>query len=301
MRVIIAYDGSSDADAAIAELSRAGLPRDSEVLVVSVADFSVATPTLSEFDLVSAASTRMEAVLTRVRQRKARLLKETRAMVSEVVHRLRPQFPDWTVNSEVMRGTPAEELLRKVREWNADLIMGGSQGRSAIGRFFLGSVSKSVAERADCSVRVVRHRNDKADTEPSEIILAAKSPVDAERIVEAVSQRVWRGDTRMRLVAVDDGFSRGRVSAFYSDGKSIYESIAQRLAASGAQVSVQLENGDPKAVLLGAADIWKADAIFIVAQSGDNATGLDEAASGLITTAKCTVEIVRSARGRTTS
>ena len=293
MRVIIAYDGSNDADAAIDELPRAGLPRDSEVLVASVADLSAGTSAVSEFDLLSAASRRMDTVLARVRQRKARVLKESRAMVSEVVHRLRPQFPDWILDSEVMRGTPADELLRKVKEWKADLIMGGSQGRSAIGRFFLGSVSKSVAERAACSVRVVRRGHKKTDAEPMEIILGAKNPVEAERIVEAVSQRVWRADTRMRLVAVDDGVSAGRVSAFYSDGKSIYESIAERLAASGPQVSVQLENRDPKAILLGAADTWQADAIFIVAGSGDKAAGLDESASELIPAAKCTVEIVR--------
>ena len=141
-------------------------------------------------------------------------------------------------------------------------------------------------------MRVVRRGYEKAG-EAMEIILGAKNPVDAERTVEAVSQRSWRPDTRMRLVAVDDGVSSGRVSAFYSHGKAIYESIAERLAESGLPVSVQLENGDPKTILLGAADVWKADSIFIVAGSGTRGSGLDDVASGLVTTAKCTVELVR--------
>jgi nucleotide-binding universal stress UspA family protein len=293
MKLIIAHDGSTYADAAIDDLPRAGFPRDSDVLVASVADFSAGKPALSEFDLVSAASRRVDAVLAQARQHDARVLKETGAMASKVVSRIRRQFPEWNVDSEVLRGMPAAELLRKVDEWKADLIMGGSQGRSAIGRFFLGSVSKSVAEEAASSVRVVRRGFEKAADEPIEILLGAKDPAEAERIVEAVGRRVWPADTRVRLVAVDDGVSAGGIAAFYPDEESIYESAAKGLSAVGLRVSVQIERGDPKAILLEAANTWRADAIFVVDGIPDNRSGLDDTASGLITTAKCTVEIVR--------
>jgi nucleotide-binding universal stress UspA family protein len=292
MRLIIAYDGSTHADAAIDDLPRAGFPRDSEVLVASVADFSAGKPALSEYDLISAASRRVDAVLAQVRQHDARVLKETRAMASRVVNRIERQFPEWTVHSEVSRGMPADELLRWVKEWNADLIMGGSQGRSAIGRFLLGSVSKSVAEEAASSVRVVRRGFGKAEGDPIEILLGAKNPAEAERIVEAVGRRVWPADTRIRLVAVND-VSADKVAAFYPGGGSIYESAAGQLAAICLKASVQIESGDPKAILLEAANTWRADAIFVVDGSPDNKSGLDDTASGLITTAKCTVEIVR--------
>jgi hypothetical protein len=41
MKVLIAYDGSSYADAALDDLRRAGLPREGEALVVSVGDVLV--------------------------------------------------------------------------------------------------------------------------------------------------------------------------------------------------------------------------------------------------------------------
>ena|SRR5688500_9943281 len=56
MKVIIAYDGSTYAAAAIGGLPRAGIPPGSEVPVVSVADFSKARPAVSEFNLISATS-----------------------------------------------------------------------------------------------------------------------------------------------------------------------------------------------------------------------------------------------------
>jgi hypothetical protein len=38
MRILIAYDGSRGADAALLDLQRAGLPQEAEALVISVAD-----------------------------------------------------------------------------------------------------------------------------------------------------------------------------------------------------------------------------------------------------------------------
>ncbi len=38
MKVLIGYDGSQSADAALVDLQRAGLPEEAEALIVSVAD-----------------------------------------------------------------------------------------------------------------------------------------------------------------------------------------------------------------------------------------------------------------------
>lgn len=65
MKVLAAYDGSVYADAALCDLRRAGLPRNAEISVVSVADPVAASPAFSEFDLFSLAASRAEAVLSR--------------------------------------------------------------------------------------------------------------------------------------------------------------------------------------------------------------------------------------------
>ena len=293
MKVMIAYDGSKYADAAIEDLSRAGFPADSEVLVVSVADFSDRRPTASEFDLISAASRRVDAVIAQARQHEARVLRETRVMGSKVVHKLRKEFPTWKVYSEVLRGAPAEVLLQKAAEWQPDIVMGGSQGRSAIGRFFLGSVSKSVAEQASTTVRVVRTGDAKTPSDPLEIIVGAKHPAEVERIVDHLAGRTWPADTRIRLVAITEDSLPGKRLTFYADGKSVLEHAAERLAADGARVSVQIETGEPATILLDAAKAWRANAIYVVAGNSSSEHYLEEAASNLITTAKCTVEIVR--------
>jgi nucleotide-binding universal stress UspA family protein len=293
MKVIIAYDGSTYADAAIDDLPRAGIPPRSEIQVVWVADLSTNAPSVSEFDLLSAASGRMDAALARMTNFEAQVVKETRNMTENVVRRLRQRFPEWNVHSKVLRGKPADELLRRVDEWNADLIMGGSQGRGAVGRFFLGSVSKRASEEASCSVRVVRGGSGRTEPEPIEIIIGATNPDDAAKVIDAVGKRAWAAGTRILLLAVDDGVTANRVSAVYPNASSIYEQAVEGLADLGLEVSVQIERGDPKSILLKAVDDRRPDAIFVAAGKADDQSGLDETASALVTGAKCAVEIVR--------
>lgn len=60
------------------------------------------------------------------------------------------------VKSEIVRGNPAEEILRFADGISADLIVMGSRGLSAIKAFLMGSVSHKVAAHAKCPVLIVR-------------------------------------------------------------------------------------------------------------------------------------------------
>ena len=56
----------------------------------------------------------------------------------------------------VKRADPKHLLLHEAEHWGADSIFIGARGINPIERFLLGSVSRSVAARAHCSVEVVR-------------------------------------------------------------------------------------------------------------------------------------------------
>jgi nucleotide-binding universal stress UspA family protein len=53
-------------------------------------------------------------------------------------------------------GMPEDDILRKATVLPADMIVLGSQGRTAINRVALGSVAETVARTATCSVLVIR-------------------------------------------------------------------------------------------------------------------------------------------------
>ncbi len=61
------------------------------------------------------------------------------------------------VTTAVLDGEPRRVLLHEAAEWGADCIFVGAHGLSRFERFMVGTVSAGVAERAACSVEVVRH------------------------------------------------------------------------------------------------------------------------------------------------
>ena len=61
-----------------------------------------------------------------------------------------------TVDFLVWEGDPGESIIEAAQAEGADLIVVGSHGRGAVGRFLIGSVSDHVVRNAPCPVLVVR-------------------------------------------------------------------------------------------------------------------------------------------------
>ncbi|MCI0366599.1 MAG: universal stress protein [Phycisphaerales bacterium] len=60
------------------------------------------------------------------------------------------------VEVKTFRGYPAESILHEAQALKADLIAMGTQGRTGINRFFMGSVAERVLHHAPCPVLTVR-------------------------------------------------------------------------------------------------------------------------------------------------
>jgi nucleotide-binding universal stress UspA family protein len=75
---------------------------------------------------------------------------------ARAAERLQQLFPRWEISAESDWRSPASCILAKARLLLADLLVVGAEGHSALGKFFLGSVSFSVATRAHGSVEVIR-------------------------------------------------------------------------------------------------------------------------------------------------
>lgn len=56
----------------------------------------------------------------------------------------------------VWEGDPGDMIVAAAEAEHADLVVVGSHGRGAVGRFFIGSVSEHVVRHAPCPVLVVR-------------------------------------------------------------------------------------------------------------------------------------------------
>ena len=88
---------------------------------------------------------------------KYRGLKEkevSRKLLEQTVQRLTEA--GFKVKPVSQLGNPAEKILKVASQRHADLVVMGAKGLSGIDRFFLGSVSTRVVQRATCAVLVVR-------------------------------------------------------------------------------------------------------------------------------------------------
>lgn len=79
---------------------------------------------------------------------------EMRAIAENLMANLRADLPG-EVESHIEPGYPPTRILESAIDWRADLIVLGRQGRGGLEDFLLGSVSKDVAQEADCDVLLV--------------------------------------------------------------------------------------------------------------------------------------------------
>ena len=62
------------------------------------------------------------------------------------------------VESVILEGSPADEIVDFAEKNDIDLIVMGTQGKSAIQRFLIGSVAENVVRHSKRSVLVVRRK-----------------------------------------------------------------------------------------------------------------------------------------------
>ena len=181
MKILIGHDGSQSADAALVDLQRAGLPVEAEALIVSVADVMM-VPATPAYELAGEAlmSRRVTAGLVHAQRQTERVLKEAKEFANRAKEQVRSYFPHWNVRAETLAGSAALELISKADEWRPDLIVVGSNGRSAVSRFILGSVSKKVVTDSDHSVRVSRGNLEKDLNEPLKLVIGVDASAEAE-------------------------------------------------------------------------------------------------------------------------
>ena len=136
--ILVGHDGSRDAETAFEDaLDLAALAR-ARLSVVSVAS-PPEPPTEVE----------TQAAIELTTRHYERLFESLRRQAQE---------RNVTVETHVLVGHPADQILRTAATHGADLIVVGHRGRSAIREWVSGSTSRRVVSHANCPVLVVRAR-----------------------------------------------------------------------------------------------------------------------------------------------
>src|SRR5687768_11725437 len=125
MKVLIGYDGSDCADAAINDLQRAGLPQNSQITVVTAVDMWPEVPA-SLFKMEPAALENASPAIKRAHHLAAHALADARELAEAGEQKVRELLPSATVTSSARPEAPATALIASAHELSADLIVVGS-------------------------------------------------------------------------------------------------------------------------------------------------------------------------------
>ena len=308
MKVLIAYDGSEGAEAAISDLPRAGLGNSVKALILSVAELWLPPPPPpsagdESFPLYTPPG------LKGAREHVAQVIDEVRSLNNKASEYLRTAFPKWEVSAETYTGSPAWEVINQADKWKPDLIVVGSQGRSALGRLFLGSVSQKILTEARCSVRVGR-RPTASDRAPVRLLVGVDGSPGSEAAVQAVAKREWPPGTEINVIGVKDpsvplalGSLNPHVTEWIGETdegdhqwvRKIVEASAENLRVVG-PVTTIVKEGDAKSVLVHEAKRLGIDCIFVGSTGFSNRLErflLGSVSAAVANRAECSVEVVR--------
>lgn len=145
MKIVLAYDGSRNADAAVNEVLNRTWPAGTEVRLVTAVPIAPVPLAAEGMAVYGAVWDKAQAAVRELAHRRVR----------EVLERFRAR-PDLKASFELRDEPATVALLDVVRRWGADLLVLGSQGTTALGRLFVGSVCHSMVSHAPCSVEIVR-------------------------------------------------------------------------------------------------------------------------------------------------
>ena len=135
MRILLATDGSDTSLAASQAIAETEWPEDTEIKVVSV--INPIRYSLEEIGISGGKASE------RAHQAIARTVNMLKSGPSKI-------------KAEVIAGRRVPQIVARARDWDADLIVVGTEERTGMRRLLSRGTAVAVANRAHCSVRVVR-------------------------------------------------------------------------------------------------------------------------------------------------
>ncbi len=139
-RILLPTDGSEEAEAAVDQALDIARTYDAEVHALFVVDLMLARSDELGNELVQQLQEQGEEAVDWIRQRADEEMVDCKAIVRQEV-------------------SPYQAILDYVEEAGIDLVVMGTQGRSGLERFFLGSTTELVVRRSPVPVIAVPSRD----------------------------------------------------------------------------------------------------------------------------------------------
>ncbi len=132
------------------------------------------------------------------------VLQQERERAVETYAKIEAMFEGANVDLQhvIQEGHVGEQIVAVAKEQQADFVVIGARGHSAVARLLLGSTSDYVATHAPCSVLIVRPTGLREATHPIRIVIAYDDSDPAEAALREIAQVHWGSEPDLRVVSV---------------------------------------------------------------------------------------------------
>jgi nucleotide-binding universal stress UspA family protein len=267
MKVLLAIDGSEASMSAVAAVAALPMPPGSTVEVASVIPDSFA-PEGAVWPNVVPVDPPTD---------RDRIYEDVSRRLIEIGDRLRAD--DRTVEVCVLDGRPATRIVAEAERFEADLIVMGARGLSAVRRLLLGSVSSEVVDHAPCPVLIARHAT------IARVLLATDGSPSATEATSFIAESGLFGESELRIISIGNPGMPWWVGVtpvdgmtsidLYADGADaserhahdVAEEAAERLGDLDVSGTTAIRDGDVVSAILQDAKGWNADLIVVGARN----------------------------------
>jgi nucleotide-binding universal stress UspA family protein len=186
-KILLATDGSEDAERALATAVNLAKSTDSELHVATVA------PGYPSYDV------RILEVAEELRRQAQNILDDQVSKIEQAGGKTAQTHLRMAERQRGIEHHPSDEIVRLTEEIGAGLIVMGSRGRGGVRRALMGGVSDSVVRHAHCHVMVVRGE---AIVFPAKILLATDGSEEAELAAKVAAELAARTSSELHVTSV---------------------------------------------------------------------------------------------------
>lgn len=258
-------------------------------------------------------------------------------VVKQIADLVEQALPSVSVTHEVIKGFVKDQIVAIAKDWQADMIVAGSHGRSGFNRFILGSTSIILISQAPCPVLLVKPdaktlklwdtiESDAVTVKPNalnlfrkynnqvrnKILIAVDETDMSDQVVDFVINHHWTAPASFKLLSVAKPANElkflpiATLSALYEDALKVRTGSMRSLALKLRDhyhlpnVEEEILQGDPKKTIVEAAKQWGADLIVVGCHVREPLEKLvvGSVSLAVLCTAPCSVLLLRQ-KGKT--
>jgi nucleotide-binding universal stress UspA family protein len=222
-KILVPLDGSETAEVVLPSAAELAGRLGSEIILVYVSDAAAASwDRMAELYLQTIGNTTKRAAAKYIKEVGGKRVK---------------------IESEILAGHPAQEILDYADKTDAGLIAMSTHGRSGISRWALGSVADKVLRMTKRPVLLVRAKDASPDVREKGMLSKILVPLDGSKLGEAVIPYVEGLASRLKaevmvlqVLSPDwfiEGDQRGQLESLRASSKDYLASVTAQLKQKG--------------------------------------------------------------------